>query len=70
MPARKAAALNANQEAAMFVGRRMTRNVVSVTKDASVLHVRKLLRAKDINQVPVVEGRRVIAVSTAGDIRE
>lgn len=54
----------------MFVGRRMTRNVVSVTKDASVLHVRNLLREKDINQVPVVEGRRVIGVITDGDIRE
>jgi acetoin utilization protein AcuB len=54
----------------MFVGRRMTRNVVSVTKDASVLHVRNLLRDKDINQVPVVEGSKVVGVITDGDIRE
>ena len=54
----------------MFVGRRMTRSVVTVTKDSSVLHVRNLLREKDINQVPVVEGRKVIGVITDGDIRE
>jgi acetoin utilization protein AcuB len=54
----------------MFVGRRMTQNVVTVTKDMSVLHVRNLLREKDINQVLVVEGKKVIGVITDGDIRE
>jgi acetoin utilization protein AcuB len=54
----------------MYVGRRMTRNVVTVAKDASVLHVRNLLREKDINQVPVVDGKKVIGVITDGDIRE
>src|SRR5512136_1902769 len=54
----------------MFVGRRMTRSVVTVTKDSTVLHVRNLLREKDINQVPVVEGRKVIGIITDGDIRE
>ena len=54
----------------MFVGRRMTRNVVTVAKDASVLHVRNLLREKNINQVPVVDGKKVIGVITDGDIRE
>jgi acetoin utilization protein AcuB len=54
----------------MFVGRRMTRNVVTVTKDMSVLHVRNLLREKDINQVPVVEGKKLIGIITDGDIRE
>ena len=48
----------------------MTRNVVTVAKDASVLHVRNLLREKDINQVPVVDGKKVIGVITDGDIRE
>ncbi|HEX9156958.1 MAG TPA: CBS and ACT domain-containing protein [Syntrophales bacterium] len=54
----------------MYVGRRMTRNVITVAKDASVLHVRNLLREKDINQVPVVDGKKVIGVITDGDIRE
>ena len=54
----------------MFVGRRMTRNVISVTKDASVLHVRNLLREKGINQVPVVDGKKIVGVITDGDIRE
>jgi len=54
----------------MFVGRRMTHNVVTVAKDATILHVRNLLREKDINQVPVVDGKKVIGVITDGDIRE
>jgi acetoin utilization protein AcuB len=54
----------------MYVGRRMTRNVVTVAKDVSVLHVRNLLREKDINQVPVVDGKKLIGVITDGDIRE
>jgi acetoin utilization protein AcuB len=54
----------------MFVGRRMTRNVVTVTKDTSVLHARNLLHDKDVNQVPVVDGKKVIGVITDGDIRE
>jgi len=54
----------------MYVGRRMTRNVVTVTRETSVLHVRNLLREKNINQVPVVEGKKVIGIITDGDIRE
>lgn len=54
----------------MFVGRRMSRSVVTVSPDASVLHVRNLLREKNINQVPVVEGRRVVGIITDGDIRK
>jgi acetoin utilization protein AcuB len=54
----------------MFVGRRMTRNVITVSRDSSVLRVRNLLREKNINQVPVVEGKKVVGVITDGDIRE
>jgi acetoin utilization protein AcuB len=54
----------------MFVGRRMTRTVITVSRDSSVLHVRNLLREKNINQVPVVEGKKVVGVITDGDIRE
>jgi len=54
----------------MFVGRRMTRDVVAVTQDASVLHVRNLLRDRGTIQAPVAEGGRVVGVITDGDIRE
>jgi len=54
----------------MFVGRRMTRTVITVSRDSSVLHVRNLLREKNINQVPVVEGKKVVGIITDGDIRE
>jgi acetoin utilization protein AcuB len=48
----------------------MTRNVITVSRDSSVLRVRNLLREKNINQVPVVEGKKVVGVITDGDIRE
>jgi acetoin utilization protein AcuB len=54
----------------MFVGRRMTRTVITVSRDSSILHVRNLLREKNINQVPVVEGKKVVGIITDGDIRE
>lgn len=54
----------------MFVGRRMTRNVVTVTRDTSVLAVRNILQENQFNQVPVVDGKRVVGIITDGDIRE
>ena len=48
----------------------MTRTVITVSRDSSVLHVRNLLREKNINQVPVVEGKKVVGIITDGDIRE
>ncbi len=54
----------------MFVGRRMTRNVVTVTRDTSVLSVRNILQENQFNQVPVVDGKRVVGIITDGDIRE
>ncbi|MCX5834131.1 MAG: CBS domain-containing protein, partial [Deltaproteobacteria bacterium] len=54
----------------MFVGRRMTRNVVTVTRDTSVLAVRNILHEHQFNQVPVVDGKKVVGIVTDGDIRE
>ncbi len=54
----------------MFVGRRMTRNVVTVTRDTSILAVRNTLHEHQFNQVPVVDGRKVVGIITDGDIRE
>jgi len=54
----------------MFVGRRMTRNVVTVTRETSVLSVRNILQENQFNQVPVVDGKKVVGIITDGDIRE
>jgi len=54
----------------MFVGRKMTRDIVTVTKDTSVLKVSNLLKEHNIGQVPVVEGKKLIGIISDKDIRE
>ena len=54
----------------MFVGKRMTRNVITVEKDTTVLKVRNLLREHNIDQVPVVEGKKLVGIITDKDIRQ
>lgn len=54
----------------MFVGRRMTRNLITVTPDTSILKVKNLLKEYNIDQVPVVEGKRLAGVITDKDIRD
>jgi acetoin utilization protein AcuB len=54
----------------MFVGRRMTRNLITVTPDTSILKVKNLLNQYNIDQVPVVEGKNLVGVVTDRDIRE
>jgi len=54
----------------MFVGRRMTRNVITVDKDTTVLKVRNLLREHNIDQVPVVDGKKLVGIITDKDIRQ
>jgi len=54
----------------MFVGRRMTRNLITVTKDASILKVKNLLNQYNIDQIPVVEGKNLLGIITDKDIRE
>lgn len=54
----------------MFVGRRMTRDVVTVEKDTNILKVRNLLREYNIDQVPVVEGKKLVGIITDKDIRQ
>jgi len=48
----------------------MTRNVVTVTRDTSVLAVRNILHEHQFNQVPVVDGKKVVGIITDRDIRE
>ena len=53
----------------MFVGKKMTRNLVTVTGDTSILKVKNLLKQHNIDQLPVVEGRKLIGIITDRDIR-
>ncbi len=54
----------------MFVGRRMARNLVTVTPDTSILKVKNILKQYDVDQVPVVEGKKLVGIITDRDIRE
>lgn len=54
----------------MFVGRRMTRNVITVTPGTSILKVKNLLKEYNIEQVPVVEGKKLVGIITDRDIRD
>jgi acetoin utilization protein AcuB len=55
---------------AMFVGRRMTRNLITANKDTSVLKVKNLLKENNIDQMPVVDGKKLVGIVTDRDIRE
>jgi len=54
----------------MFVGNRMTRNLVTVDKDADILKVRNLFAKHDIDQLPVVQHGKLVGIITDRDIRE
>ncbi|HOO90020.1 MAG TPA: CBS domain-containing protein [Syntrophales bacterium] len=54
----------------MFVGKKMTRDLVTVTADTSILKVKNLLRQHQIDQLPVVEGKKLIGIITDRDIRD
>ncbi|OPY12402.1 MAG: Inosine-5'-monophosphate dehydrogenase [Syntrophus sp. PtaB.Bin001] len=54
----------------MFVGRRMTRNLVTATEETSVLAARQLLLEKEIDQLPVLKGEKLVGIVTDRDIRQ
>jgi len=54
----------------MFVGKRMSRNLITVTPDTSILKAKNLLKEHSIDQLPVVEGRRLVGIITDRDIRD
>lgn len=54
----------------MFVGRRMTRNLITVSPDTSILKVKNLLKQYNIDQLPVVDGKRLVGIITDKDIRK
>ncbi|MEA2013820.1 MAG: CBS and ACT domain-containing protein [Thermodesulfobacteriota bacterium] len=53
----------------MFVGKRMTRNLVTVARDTSILKVKNLLKQHKIDQIPVVDDRKLVGIITDRDIR-
>lgn len=54
----------------MFVGKRMTRNLITVDRKTSILKARNLLREHNIDQLPVVDGKKLVGIITDSDIRE
>ena len=54
----------------MFVGKRMTRDLVTVTPDTSILKVKNVLKEHNIDQIPVVEGKKLVGIITDRDIRD
>ncbi|MBN2398289.1 MAG: CBS domain-containing protein [Deltaproteobacteria bacterium] len=54
----------------MFVGKRMSRNLITVTPDTSILKAKNLLKEHSVDQLPVVEGKRLVGIITDRDIRD
>lgn len=54
----------------MYVGKRMTRKVITVTKGDSVRSAVEKLKEHHIRQLPVVEGNEVIGIVTDRDLRQ
>lgn len=54
----------------MFVGNRMTRNLITVDKNTNILKVKNVLKKHDIDQVPVVDNNKLVGIITDRDIRE
>lgn len=55
----------------MFVTRRMHRNVVVISPSASLQDARRLMREKNVRQLPVTtEDRKVVGIVSDRDIRE
>jgi acetoin utilization protein AcuB len=54
----------------MYVGRKMTTEVITVTPDTTIVHARDLLREHSIKQLPVVNKQgKLVGILTDRDIR-
>ena len=53
----------------MFVGKKMARDLKTVTGDTSILKVKNLLKQYKIDQLPVVDGKKLVGIITDRDIR-
>ncbi len=54
----------------MFVGKKMSRNLITVTPETSILKAKNFLKEKQIDQLPVVDGKRLVGIITDRDIRD
>ena len=53
----------------MFVGKRMTRNVITVSKGDTLKFASDILHANRIHQLPVIEGADLVGFVSGTDIR-
>ncbi len=53
----------------MKVGRRMTREVVTVEREASLRRARRIMENRRIRHLPVVDKDRLVGIITDRDIR-
>ncbi len=53
----------------MFVGKKMARDLITITGDTSILKVKNLLKQYKIDQLPVVDGKKLVGIITDRDIR-
>ncbi len=54
----------------MFVGKRMSRNLFTVTPETSILKAKNLLKEHHVDQLPVVDGKKLVGIITDRDIRD
>jgi acetoin utilization protein AcuB len=54
----------------MFVGKRMSRNLITVTPETSILKAKNLLKEHQVDQLPVVDGKKLVGIITDRDIRD
>ena len=54
----------------MFVMQCMTRNPINVTKDTTIGDAYRLMREKNVTLLPIVDGRDLVGVVSAKDIRQ
>ena len=54
----------------MFVGKKMSRDLITVAPETSILKAKNLLKEKSIDQLPVVDGKKLVGIITDRDIRD
>lgn len=53
----------------MFVGKRMTRNLITVDKDASMIEAIDMLKKHKIRRMPVMKGSKLVGIISDRDLR-
>ena len=52
----------------MFVYKRMTKKVVSISPDVSILDAMEVMRVSQVRRLPVVEGEILVGIVTDRDL--